>query len=133
MKQFIVAAAILPILMLFAFQFTAEEIRHSRTLRLEELVHEARLEAAEAGGFSPELKERVANEAAAILKVPTGDIMFESQRDPERPDKYILYSLRCGKTEGHDGGFVAEMLSPSGYAVSGKVYLFKPHVVGDEP
>jgi hypothetical protein len=86
MKQFIVAAAILPILMIFVLQFTKQEIHHSRFLRLEELVHNARMEASMEGEFTQDLRTRLIQGAAEIFQVEPEEVVLQI----DEPARYQL-------------------------------------------
>jgi hypothetical protein len=74
MKQIIVLAAILPLMMAFVMQYSLEQSRHHATLSAEESIRYACSQATELGGFTPELSERLRSELASKLGVSADSI-----------------------------------------------------------
>jgi hypothetical protein len=78
MKQFIVLAAILPLLMVFVMQFALEQINQSRIAALQELVYGAKERAKQEGRFTPEIKADLARDIAERFELSVGDVVIDS-------------------------------------------------------
>ncbi|MDR2156323.1 MAG: hypothetical protein LBO81_00875, partial [Clostridiales Family XIII bacterium] len=78
MKQFIVLAAVIPVMLAFVMQFTLEQANFSRSMRAEEVVHSARIEAEWNGGFTEEAKKTLARNIADIYGVTAEDVAIEA-------------------------------------------------------
>jgi hypothetical protein len=93
LKQFIVLAAVVPIMLAFIMQFTLVQIRHHRLIRMEELVHNARIEAAMDGGFTEEARARLASEIADIYDVAPREVVMEFAGPDGRMPGRISYRI----------------------------------------
>jgi hypothetical protein len=78
MKQFIVLAAILPLLMVFVMQFALEQLNQSRIAALQELVYGAKERAKQEGRFTTEIKAELARDIAERFELSVGDVVIES-------------------------------------------------------
>ncbi|MDR1245560.1 MAG: hypothetical protein LBK57_00850 [Clostridiales Family XIII bacterium] len=78
MKQFIVLAAILPLLMVFVMQFALEQMNQGRIAALQELVYSAKEQAKQEGRFTPEIKSALARDIAERFEIDAGDVVIES-------------------------------------------------------
>jgi hypothetical protein len=78
MKQFIVLAAMLPLIMVFIMQFALEQLNQGRIAALQELVYSAKERAKQEGRFTPEIKAALAHDIAARFKLDEGDIVIEA-------------------------------------------------------
>jgi hypothetical protein len=78
MKQFIVLAAILPLLMVFVTQFALEQANQGRIAALQELVYGAKERAKQEGRFTPEIKSALARDIAERFGINAGDVVVEA-------------------------------------------------------
>ena len=79
MKQFIVLAAVMPILMIFVTQAVCDQ-KSSHSINIaRDMVYVAKEEAKEAGEFTPEIMEKLREDLSGALKVPPGEISFASR------------------------------------------------------
>jgi hypothetical protein len=78
MKQFIVLAAMLPLIMVFIMQFSLEQVNQGRIAALQELVYGAKERAKQEGRFTPAIKAALARDIAARFKVDESDIVIET-------------------------------------------------------
>jgi hypothetical protein len=91
MKQIIVLAAILPLLMAFVMQYSLEQSRHHMTLEAEESIRYACSEAEELGGFTPEISSRLRTELAGKLGISADSIGLDLD-EPESAEP-ITYKI----------------------------------------
>lgn len=78
MKQFIVLMAVLPIMMIFFLQFTADQ-RHDRIVgEIQEIVYSAKEVAKQEGYFSPENRSRMREDLGRAAGVDPEEIFIES-------------------------------------------------------
>ncbi|MDR2132372.1 MAG: hypothetical protein LBP30_03390 [Clostridiales Family XIII bacterium] len=78
MKQFIVLAAVLPLIMVFIMQFSLEQMNQGRIAALQELVYGAKERAKQEGRFTPEIKSALARDIAERFKLDESDIVIEA-------------------------------------------------------
>ncbi|MDR0423988.1 MAG: hypothetical protein LBH39_00765, partial [Clostridiales Family XIII bacterium] len=81
MKQFIVMAAVLPILMIFVMQFSLEQQNQNRIAALQEIVYSVKEQARQEGRFTPAMKAELAAAAARFFDVDAGEIVVEADSD----------------------------------------------------
>jgi hypothetical protein len=79
MKQFIVMAAILPILMVFVMQFALEQKNQNRIAALQELVYSAKEQAKQEGCFTPAIRNELARRIAAHFELAEDQIVIEAE------------------------------------------------------
>jgi len=83
MKQFIVLAAILPIMMLFVAQSTLEGARSSRLNAAEDAIRAFCIEASYHDGGSPAHADALRAKLARIFRADPGEIQIELERTDE--------------------------------------------------
>lgn len=83
MKDFIVAAAILPLLLLFLMQFAADCQRNEKLEIVQNIVYTAKETAKQEGRFSKELQEKVASEISTRLGIPRESVEITAQSAPK--------------------------------------------------
>jgi hypothetical protein len=93
LKQFIVLAAVLPILLAFVMQFTLIQVHHSRLIRAEEAIHSAEMEAGISGGFTAETRAALAARLAAIYDVAPTEIDMNLDMADGQPRHVIAYEI----------------------------------------
>ena len=74
MKQIIVLAAILPLMLALIMQYSLEQSRHHMTIAAEESIRYACSEAEELGGFTSEIESRLRGELSDKLGVSGASI-----------------------------------------------------------
>jgi hypothetical protein len=94
LKQFIVLAAVLPIMLAFVMQFTLIQVHHSRLIRAEEAIHSARMEAGISGGFTAETRGALAARLATIYGVAPSEIGMRLDMADGQPRHVIAYKIR---------------------------------------
>jgi hypothetical protein len=93
MKQFIVMVAILPLLMVFIMQYGIDQTNHSRQLRFEETVHNAKLVAEREGGFDAELRADLIAGVARIYGVPQAEVFAYFNTETQGDRTYFTYQI----------------------------------------
>jgi hypothetical protein len=78
LKQFIVLAAALPLLMVFVMQFALEQMNQGRIAALQELVYGAKERAKQEGRFTPAIKQALARDIAERFKLNESEVVIES-------------------------------------------------------
>ena len=78
MKQFLVLAAILPLMLVFFVQFSMDQINSSRIGILSDMVYAAKEEAKQAGCFTPQIKSDLTANIAAALHIDPSNIRIEA-------------------------------------------------------
>ena len=81
MKQFIVLAAVLPILFIFVMQFSADQINNAKIGSLSDIVYSAKEEAKQEGCFSEELQEKMRTRISRQLGIPENEIEIDADTD----------------------------------------------------
>jgi hypothetical protein len=79
MKQFIVLAAILPILMVFVMQFSLEQKNQNRIAAMQEIVYSAKEQAKQEGCFTPAIKTALAREIAGHFDLEEAAVRIEAE------------------------------------------------------
>ena len=70
MKQFIVLMAVLPIMLIFLMQFTADQVNGEKVAFIQSVVYAAKEEAKQEGCFTEELKTRIVKEISEGISIP---------------------------------------------------------------
>ena len=83
MKQFIVLAAVLPILLVFVAQFSLEAARGLRMNAAEDAVRAFCIEAAYYGGGGPAEAETLKRRLAQVFRTDTGEIFVDLKKTDE--------------------------------------------------
>ena len=78
MKQLIVLLAVLPILMIFLLQFTADQVNGERIALIQSVVYAAKEEAKQEGCFTKEIRERITEEISSKLSIPPERVKIEA-------------------------------------------------------
>lgn len=103
MKQLIVLAAVLPLLLLFVLQFSIQEQRHYQMARAEEITAAACEQAKLDGCFTTEKKEALRRELATVFGEPadaveiksTDEIRYRANEPAERRERGMIeYEIR---------------------------------------
>ncbi|MDR1136315.1 MAG: hypothetical protein LBL49_09100 [Clostridiales Family XIII bacterium] len=81
MKQFIVMAAVLPLLMIFVMQFSLEQQNQNRIAAFQEIVYSIKEQARQEGRFTPAMKTALASAAAKCFEVDESEIIIEADSD----------------------------------------------------
>ena len=81
MKQFIVLAAVLPILMVFTMQTVYDQRSSHAEGIIHDMVYAAKEQAKEEGSFTPEIQERLKRNVSARLDIPPGEISITSREE----------------------------------------------------
>lgn len=101
MKQFIVLAAVLPILMIFVMQLALEQENQGKAALMQEYVYAAKEEAKQAGGFTDEIKQKLRSRIADAYDIEPTDVIIEANKDIKyRKNKYdergiIAYTVKA--------------------------------------
>lgn len=80
MKQFIVLAAVLPLMLLFFVQFSVDQINASRAGLLADMVYAAKEEAKQAGCFTEEIESGLRDRISETFGIEREDILIEATR-----------------------------------------------------
>jgi hypothetical protein len=78
LKQFIVLAATLPLLMVFVMHFALEQMNQGRIAALQELVYSAKERAKQEGRFTPAIKQALARDIAARFEIDESAVVIEA-------------------------------------------------------
>ena len=78
MKQVIVLAAVLPLLLVFFLQFACEQQSSSNIAMLSDIVYAAKEEARQQGCFTESIKSRMTETICKKLGVSEGDVTIEA-------------------------------------------------------
>ena len=78
MKQFLVLAAILPLMLVFFVQFSMDQINSSRIGILSDMVYAAKEEAKQEGCFTAQIRSDLTANIAAALRIDPSDIRIEA-------------------------------------------------------
>ncbi len=70
MKQFIVLMAVLPIMLIFLLQFTADQVNGEKAAFIQSVVYAAKEDAKQEGYFTEEIKSRIVKEISEGISVP---------------------------------------------------------------
>ncbi|MDR3242908.1 MAG: hypothetical protein LBT34_03145 [Clostridiales Family XIII bacterium] len=78
MKQFIVLAAVFPLIVVFVMQFSLEQQNQNRISQLQELVYSAKEQAKQEGRFSQAIKSELAGEIASCFGIDASEVIIEA-------------------------------------------------------
>lgn len=78
MKQFLVLAAILPLMLVFFVQFSMDQINSSRIGVLSDMVYAAKEEAKQAGCFTTQIRSSLTSNIASALGIDPSEIRIEA-------------------------------------------------------
>ncbi|MCL1810056.1 MAG: hypothetical protein FWG42_09880 [Clostridiales bacterium] len=81
MKQFIVLAAVLPILMIFVMQAVCDQRGSFQTSIVQDMVYAAKEEAKLEGSFTPYIQEKLRRNLSKALGVPQGEVLVACWED----------------------------------------------------
>ena len=81
MKQFIVLMAVLPVMMIFLMQFTADQISSQKVACIQSVVYSAKEDAKQYGCFTEEIKDRIKKEISDRLGIPESYITVKADSD----------------------------------------------------
>lgn len=76
MKNFIVLAAILPLMLVFLLQFTLDQKNSSCVGRFQEYVYTAKEQAKQEGCFTPEIRRQLKENVAAAFGIKEEDVVI---------------------------------------------------------
>jgi hypothetical protein len=93
-KQLIVCAALLPLLLAFVMQFMLMEERYAAIARCEGAVRSAAARASYEGGFSEENELRLRAEIAAAFHISEGSIDMDLDRELGGDGETVHYAIR---------------------------------------
>jgi hypothetical protein len=94
MKQLIVCAAMLPLLLAFVMQFMLMEQRYSAVMRSEGAVRASANRASYEGGFSADNEARLRNEIAAAFRIGSDSILMNLDRSLGDEGEDVAYDIR---------------------------------------
>lgn len=83
MKQLIVLMAILPIMLVFLFQYALDQRNNERISRFQECVYQAKEQAKQEGCFTSEIRDKMIRKIAQQFNVPEEDIIVELESVPK--------------------------------------------------
>ena len=78
MKQFLVLAAILPLMLVFLVQFSMDQINSSRIGILSDVVYTAKEEAKQEGCFTQQIRNDLTARISSALQIDPSDIRIEA-------------------------------------------------------
>ena len=78
MKQFLVLAAILPLMLVFFVQFSMDQINSSRIGILSDLVYTAKEEAKQEGCFTQQIRSELTANISSALQIDPSDVRIEA-------------------------------------------------------
>ena len=78
MKQFLVLAAILPLMLVFFVQFSMDQINSSRIGILSDLVYAAKEEAKQEGCFTQQIRNGLTADISSALHIDPSDVRIEA-------------------------------------------------------
>ena len=83
MKQFLVLAAILPLMLVFFVQFSMDQINSSRIGILSDMVYAAKEEAKQEGCFTQRIKDDLIANVSSALQIDPSDVRIEATERSE--------------------------------------------------
>ncbi|MBR0140546.1 MAG: hypothetical protein IJM17_09730 [Firmicutes bacterium] len=117
MKQFLVLAAILPLMLVFFLQFALDRQNSSRIAVLNDLVSSAKEEARQQGCFTAEIKGRLTSSISSSLGIDPEDILIEATESP----KYrIMYAEGVSPKDMERGLIYYRVTVPIGKMMAGR-------------
>ena len=82
MKQLIVLAAVLPLLLVFMMQYTLDQKNQDAISALQQQVYTAKEQARQAGCFTEEIKSQLRSRINTTLGIPEKDIVIAATETP---------------------------------------------------
>ena len=83
MKQLIVLMGILPILLVFLFQFTLDQRNNDNISRFQECVYQAKEQAKQEGCFTPEIKKEMVDKIEKYFHIKEDDMVVVLEGIPQ--------------------------------------------------
>jgi hypothetical protein len=83
MKQLIVLMAVLPILLIFLFQYALDQKNNDRIGRLQEFVYQAKEEAKQEGCFTAEIQEELVERIGNSFDIQESEIVLDLEKVPQ--------------------------------------------------
>lgn len=83
MKQLIVLMGILPILLIFLFQYALDQQNHDRINSLQECVYQAKEQAKQEGCFTPEIKRELVEKIEQRFAIREGELVLQLEEVPQ--------------------------------------------------
>lgn len=83
MKQLIVLMGVLPILLIFLFQYTLDQKNNDRIGRLQEYVYQAKEQAKQEGCFTPEIKHEMIGKIERYFDINEEDMEIVLEEVPK--------------------------------------------------
>ena len=117
MKQFLVLAAILPLMLVFFVQFSMDQINSSRIGILSDMVYAAKEEAKQEGCFTAQIKSELTANIASALQIDTADVRIEAT-DTVR--YRIMEADRYGNDDWERGLIYYKVSVPIGELMAGR-------------
>ena len=117
MKQFLVLAAILPLMLVFFVQFSMDQINSSRIGILSDMVYAAKEEAKQEGCFTAQIKSELTANIASALQIDPADVRIEAT-DTVR--YRIMEADRYGNDDWERGLIYYKVSVPIGELMAGR-------------
>ncbi|MBO4880840.1 MAG: hypothetical protein J5555_04090 [Firmicutes bacterium] len=117
MKQFLVLAAILPLMLVFFVQFSMDQINSSRIGILSDMVYAAKEEAKQEGCFTTQIKSELTANIASALQIDPADVRIEAT-DTVR--YRIMEADRYGNDDWERGLIYYKVSVPIGELMAGR-------------
>ena len=117
MKQFLVLAAILPLMLVFFVQFSMDQINSSRIGILSDMVYAAKEEAKQEGCFTPQIRSELTANIASALQIDPADVRIEAT-DTVR--YRIMEADRYGNDDWERGLIYYKVSVPIGELMAGR-------------
>lgn len=83
MKQLIVLMGVLPIMIVFLFQYALDQNNNSRIDRLQECVYQAKEQAKQEGCFTPQIKKALVHKIETYFDIDEADIKVDLEETPQ--------------------------------------------------
>jgi hypothetical protein len=83
MKQLIVLMGVLPIMLVFLFQYALDQNNNSNIDRLQECVYQAKEQAKQEGCFTPEIKKELVQKIETYFDINEADIELVLEETPQ--------------------------------------------------
>ena len=83
MKQLIVLMGVLPIMLVFLFQYALDQKNNDRITRFQECVYQAKEQAQQEGCFTPEIKEELIDKIGDYFSIAEDEIILALEEVPQ--------------------------------------------------
>ena len=98
MKNFIVLAAVLPLLLVFLVQFTLDQRNSANIGRFQEYVYAAKEQAKQEGYFTEEIRSELRQNIAKTFEITEDEIIIEASSTPQyRVNEYLGNGKESGR------------------------------------